>query len=193
MTEFNRGALVTIVGDNKRANYKVEAGPFKAVYGDREMPMYVVRRPDGSHRWVSGERLERFKIRPEGYRKGDRAKVGSKGLLGMGTLDSGPFRQADGVNTWVVLMDNPGNHLLVPEKLLDVQERPGEPGDTEGHVTIGNKVYAVGPRYRDRYGDLWNTGVVNGMARAVPDGFRVRAFSNTLAAVVNAYGPLTQV
>jgi hypothetical protein len=191
MTEFNKGALVTITGDYKRAQYTVEAGPFKAIAVDHGC--YVLEGPGGNHRWVAAHRLEAYRDKPEGYRKGDRVKVGTHGLLGMGTLMDGPFRQASGQVCWLVLTDSPANHVMVPEAFLDVQERPGEKRDTEGHVTIGNKVYAVGPRYRDRYGDLWDTGMVNGVARAVSAGFRVRSFSNTLAAVVNSYGPLTRI
>ncbi|AUG87108.1 hypothetical protein HOS57_gp36 [Streptomyces phage AbbeyMikolon] len=187
---FKAGTEVTRAGFG--GGYTVAAGPFQGATS----PFYVLRRADGSHTWAGGESLKAHNPKPEGYRKGDRAKVGSTGVLGTGTLLDGPFRMTAGysnANGWLVLLED-GTHALAPERMLEVTERPTD--NAAGGVTIKGVLYPVGRniRYKDRDGDVWDTRSVNGLARAclTVDGTPDRN-SFTLAHVVNAHGPLVMV
>ncbi|MFD5308161.1 phiSA1p31-related protein [Streptomyces ardesiacus] len=187
---FKAGTEVTRAGFADM--YTVAAGPFQGA----TTQYYVLKREDGTHKWAGGDTLTAYTPKPVGYRKRDRAKVGSTGVLGLGELVVGPFRMTSGygnTNGWLVRLDNDGTHVLAPERMLDVVERPERP---EGHVNIKGTTYSVGSgyRYKDRDGDVWNTRSVNGMARAclTCDGTPDRN-SFTLAHVVNAHGPLTRV
>ncbi|AVO22293.1 hypothetical protein PBI_NESBITT_36 [Streptomyces phage Nesbitt] len=190
---FKAGAEVTV--DRDPEVLTVDSGPFKARFFDGGF--YVIKRADGSHRWVFAGRLKAHNPKPEGYRKRDRVKVGSTGILGLGELVDGPFRMGaayDKRDGWLVRLDDDGTHVLAPERMLYVTERPT--GSPTGNVTIKGVLYPVGERYRyrDRDGDVWNTRSVGGLARAclTSDGTPSRN-SFTLAHVVNAHGPLTRV
>lgn len=162
---------------------EIAFGPFTAAFGYNP-DSYLVSHRGGIHRVYLGGQLDAVSA----YAVGDVATYSGERVRIVGGPVTG-YRSGNALYLIEFISGkSAGKGNCVSESALS----PVADADADTH-THGGIVYNLHSRYRDKDGDVWRLGRVDGVVRATLRGEDPQHFHNTLDSIVTSFGPLADV